>query len=72
MVSLDCLGRSGGRFKGVTPQWARLAVLGWTHHGQELFSEIELMALEGARTLLGAKGIATSNKNATRGSWPYY
>ena len=26
----------------------------------------------GARTLLGAKGIATRNKDATRGSWPYY
>ena len=24
------------------------------------------------RTLLGAKGIATRNKDATRGSWPYY
>ena len=23
------------------------------------------------RTLLGAKGIATRNKDATRGSWPY-
>ena len=26
----------------------------------------------GARTLLGAKGIATRSKDATRGSWPYY
>ena len=26
----------------------------------------------GARTPLGAPGIATRNKNATRGSWPYY
>ena len=25
-----------------------------------------------SRTLLGAKGIATRSKNATRGSWPYY
>ena len=25
-----------------------------------------------ARTLLGAKGIATRSKDATRGSWPYY
>ena len=24
------------------------------------------------RTLLGAKGIATRSKDATRGSWPYY
>ena len=23
-------------------------------------------------SLLGAKGIATRNKDATRGSWPYY
>ena len=28
--------------------------------------------LLGARTLLGAPGLATRNKNATRGSWPYY
>ena len=28
--------------------------------------------LLGARTLLGAKGIATRSKDATRGSWPYY
>ena len=27
---------------------------------------------KGARTLLGAPGIATRNKEATRGSWPYY
>ena len=26
----------------------------------------------GARTLLGAKGIATRSKDATRGSWHYY
>ena len=26
----------------------------------------------GARTLLGAPGIATRSKDATRGSWPYY
>ena len=25
-----------------------------------------------ARTLLGAKGIATRSKDATRGSWTYY
>ena len=25
-----------------------------------------------SRTLLGAPGIATRNKDATRGSWPYY
>ena len=25
-----------------------------------------------SKKLLGAKGIATRNKNATRGSWPYY
>ena len=28
--------------------------------------------LLGARTLLGAQGIATRSKEATRGSWPYY
>ena len=26
----------------------------------------------GARTLLGAPGLTTSSKDATRGSWPYY
>ena len=26
----------------------------------------------GTRTLLGAPGIATRSKDATRGSWPYY
>ena len=25
-----------------------------------------------SKKLLGAKGIATTNKDATRGSWPYY
>ena len=25
-----------------------------------------------SKKLLGAKGIATRSKNATRGSWPYY
>ena len=30
------------------------------------------LGLLGARTLLGAKGIATRSKDATRGSWPYY
>ena len=28
--------------------------------------------LLGARALLGAKGVATRSKDATRGSWPYY
>ena len=28
--------------------------------------------LLGTRTLLGAPGIATRSKDATRGSWPYY
>ena len=31
-----------------------------------------LALLLGARTLVGAKGIATRGKEATRGSWPYY
>ena len=31
-----------------------------------------LALLLGARTLLGAKGIATRSKDATRGSWKYY
>ena len=31
------------------------------------------LGLQGTRaSLLGAPGIATRNKNATRGSWPYY
>ena len=28
--------------------------------------------LRGTRTLLGAPGLTTRNKDATRGSWPYY
>ena len=33
--------------------------------GEDLFKAL-------ARTLLGAKGIATRSKDATTGSWPYY
>ena len=31
-----------------------------------------LASLLGAKTLLGARGLTTRNKDATRGSWPYY
>ena len=34
--------------------------------------DLALALLLGARTLLGAPGIATSSKDATTGSWPYY
>ena len=43
-------------------------------HGddKDVLFVIELCGGVGTRTLLGAKGIATRSKNATRGSWPYY
>ena len=37
-----------------------------------LYTGVTVTLRNGARTLLGAKGIATRNKDATRGSWPYY
>ena len=37
-----------------------------------LLKAYTIMLNDKERTLLGAKGIATRNKGATRGSWPYY
>ena len=31
-----------------------------------------VVLLLGAKTLLGAPGLTTRSKDATRGSWPYY
>ena len=47
------------------------------HHGSKavnallLESRLEAIAIR-SKKLLGAKGIATRSKDATRGSWPYY
>ena len=35
-------------------------------------SYIFVRAIYSERSVLGAKGIATRSKDATRGSWPYY
>ena len=49
--------------------WIDLAALAQLTPGSEANGENVLL---GARTLLGAPGMATRSKDATRGSWPYY
>ena len=39
---------------------------------ERVFQGIFGTKLPGARTLLGAPGLTTRSKDATRGSWPYY
>ena len=36
------------------------------------FREMSSISIQGTRTLLGAPGLTTRSKDATRGSWPYY
>ena len=42
------------------------------HLNDLVASVLQMEALLGARTLLGAPGIATRSKDATRGSWHHY
>ena len=68
---LKARGGACWRWCGVT----RFSVLRFQDAGSASGIQWYLMVFGGAgrsKKLLGAKGIATRNKDATRGSWPYY
>ena len=50
--------------------FSRFALL--AHLGKTQFTDAVAQHKLGAKTLLGAPGLTTRSKDATRGSWPYY
>ena len=49
-----------------------LAIVSETVQGLDYLHGLSKASLSLSILLLGAKGIATRSKDATRGSWPYY